>query len=175
MAKIDLTNAERLILANQYKILYLLEKDESYDRLSGQLLDGHKWLYSELLDDVSENMLADDAEHVLAILRIFDALRVSYENLEDKSGINPSDLIFHGFDGNNESDLRSFARALRRSDHFVETLGDELKNSHMPTTELYGRMISKWRELGSPDCPYSKDTILAIIASKLIPAIASEH
>ena len=170
MAKIDLTNAERLILANQYKILSLLEKDESYDRLSEQLLEGHKWLYSQSLDNVSENMPDDDAEHVLAILGIFGDLRDSYEKLEDKSGIDPHDLIFHGFDGNNESDLRSFARALRRSDRFVETLGKEVKNSHMPTTELYERMISKWRELGSPHYPYSKDIILAIIASQIHPS-----
>ena len=65
MAKIDLTDVERLILANQYKILSLLEKDESYDRLSEQLLEGHKWLYSQSLDNVSEDMPDDDAEHVL--------------------------------------------------------------------------------------------------------------
>ena len=170
MAKIDLTDVERLILANQYKILSLLEKDESYDRLSEQLLEGHKWLYSQSLDNVSEDMPDDDAEHVLAILGIFGDLRDSYERLDDKSGIDPHDVVFGGFDGNNESDLRSFASALRKSDHFINTLGNEVINSHMPTTELYNRMISKWRELGSPHYPYSKDTILAIIASQVHPS-----
>ena len=169
MAKFKLTNAERLILANQYKILSHLEEDESYGRLADELLEGHEWLYSQSLDNVSEVMPAQDAEHVITILGIFGDLRDSYAQLTDKSGIDPHDVTFLGFDGNNESDLRSFARALRKADRFVDTLGDEVKNSHMPTTELYGRMIDKWRELGKPNYPYSKETMLAIIAARVHP------
>lgn len=169
MAKFDLTNAERLILANQYKILSHLEKNESYARLSDELLEGHEWLYSDALGNVSEVMPTEDADHVITILGIFGDLRDSYAHLVDKSGIDPDDVTFRGFDGNNESDLRSFARALRKSDRFVDTLGEEVKNSHMPTTDLYRRMIAKWRELGEPNCPYSKETMLAIIAARVHP------
>mgnify|MGYP003945694341 CR=1 FL=1 len=169
MAKIELNNTERLILANQYKILSLLEEEDSYARLSEQLLEGHEWLYSQSLDDTSEVMPNEDAEHVLTILGIFGDLRDSYAELADKTGIEPHQVVFSGFDGNNESDLRSFARALRRSDRFVETLGDEIKNSHMPTTDIYKRMIAKWRELGEPNYPYSKDVMLAIIGARVHP------
>jgi len=169
VAKIELNNTERLILANQYKILSLLEEEDSYARLSEQLLEGHEWLYSQSLDDTSEVMPNEDAEHVLTILGIFGDLRDSYAELADKTGIEPHQVVFSGFDGNNESDLRSFARALRRSDRFVETLGDEIKNSHMPTTDIYKRMIAKWRELGEPNYPYSKDVMLAIIGARVHP------
>ena len=169
MAKIELNNTERLILANQYKILSLLEEEDSYARLSEQLLEGHEWLYSQALDNISEVMPSEDAEHVLTILGIFGDLRDSYAELADKTGIEPHQVVFAGFDGNNESGLRSFARALRTSDRFVETLGDEIKNSHMPTTDMYKRMIAKWRELGEPNYPYSKDAMLAIIGARVHP------
>lgn len=169
MAKFDLTNTERLILANQYKILSHLENDDSYARLSDELLEGHEWLYADALGNVAEVMPTEDAEHVITILGIFGDLRDSYDQLADKSGIDPHDVTFLGFDGNNESDLRSFARGLRKADRFADTLGDEVKNSHMPTTDLYRRMIAKWRELGEPNYPYSKDTMLAIIAARVHP------
>lgn len=123
MGRIKLTDAERLVLANQYEILALLTKDTGYTRLSEQLRDGHAWLYSQALDYVSENMPAADAEHVLTILGIYGDLKSSYTHLGDKSGIDVREVEFPGFDGNNESDLLSFARALRKSDRFVETLG----------------------------------------------------
>lgn len=81
----------------------------------------------------------------------------------------PRDVTFPGFDGNNESDLRSIAQALRKNDRFRETLGAEVKNSHMPTTAMYRRMIAKWRELGELNYPYLKDAMLAIIAARVQP------
>ena len=169
MARIKLTDVERLILANQYEILSLLKEDDSYARLSEQLLEGHEWLYSQSFDFVSDNLPARDAEHVLSILGIFGDLKASYAQLADKSGIEPHEVEFPGFDGNNEADLLSFSRALRKNDRFVETIGDRAKNSHMPTTDMYDRMISKWRELGQPNYPYDKETMLAILGARTHP------
>lgn len=175
MPHIKLTAVERLILANQYEILSFLKENDSYSRFSEQLREGHEWLYSQTFNDcVSDNLPNKDAEHVFAILGIFSDLQDSYSQLADKSGIEPHQVEFPGFDGNTEADLLSFARALRKADRFIETLGEDTKNSHMPTTGMYQRVISKWRELGQPHYPYDKDTILEILAARTLQATANE-
>jgi uncharacterized protein YfbU (UPF0304 family) len=62
----------------------------------------------------------------------------------------------------NEEELLGFANALQTDDRFTATLGAAAKNSHMPTTDMYRRMIQKWEELGKPSFPYGREAIVAI-------------
>lgn len=165
MAKIALTDTERLILANQYEILSLLKSDdESYARLAENLRDGHKWIYESKLD-ISDNLSDHDTEHVLAILGIYRDLRDSYGELADKSGIEEHAVTFPGFDGNNESELLVFARALAANGNFHQTIG-EARNSHSPTRDVYSRMIGEWQRLGKPSYPYTKEQIVTILKAR---------
>ncbi len=170
MAKIKLTDVERLILANQYEILSKLNDDETYATWAETLRSGQEWLYSQYFDHLSPNLPEREAEHVLTILGIFSDLRDSYSQLSDKTGIDSSQVEFPGFDGNNESELLGFARALRKHDRFADIVGEHAKNSHMPTTEMYERMIERWRELGEPAYPYDKKTIEEILAARIHPS-----
>ena len=171
MPRLKLTDTERLILANQYEILAALKNDDSYARISEELRDGHAWLYQQHFDYFSSsNMREDDAEFVVTILGSYSDLRDSYEQLADKSGIEPHQVEFPGFDGNNEGELLSFARALRKSERFIDTLPEHGKNSHMPTRDIYGRMIAKWEELGKPHFPLSKEQIAALLSARTHPS-----
>lgn len=169
MPRIKLTDTERLILANQYEILSLLNKDENYALMAESLRDGYEWLYRQYFDHLSENLSPENAEHVLTILGIYSDMHDSYRDLPDKSGIEERHLHFPGFDGNNEAELLGFARSLRKHDRFVSTIGPTAKNSHMPTTEMYERMIQKWQELGKPRYPYSRTQITAILDAQIHP------
>jgi uncharacterized protein YfbU (UPF0304 family) len=169
MPRIKLTDAERLILANQYEILSALQKDEDYARMAETLRDGHEWLYRQYFDSLSENLPDDKVTYVLRVLDIFRNMNNSYRELADKSGIDERDLAFRGFDGNNESDLLSFAEALRKDGRFTETIGPTAKNSHMPTTAICERMIDTWRELGEPNYPYTREQIVAIVEARTHP------
>ena len=51
------------------------------------------------------------------------------------------------------TELLGFARALRNHDRLADVVGEHGKNSHMPTTAIYERMIERWRELGEPTYP----------------------
>jgi uncharacterized protein YfbU (UPF0304 family) len=157
------------MLANQYEILSELRSDSSYAELAENLRDGHEWLYSQHFDYISPVLSESQVEHVLAILGIYGDMRSSFDELSDKSGIEESQLTFPGFDGNNEAELLSFAGALRKARRFETTLGKRELNSHMPTTATYQRMIEKWRELGSPNYPYNKQTIVEILAARIHP------
>jgi uncharacterized protein YfbU (UPF0304 family) len=164
---LELSNKDRLILANQYEILSMLDKDSGdyYAELAGNLRNGHPWLYRQALRmTLSENLPDEDAEHVLTILGIYSDLRASFKNLEDKSGLNAGDVVFPGFDGNNEVELLSFATALAKADRFTDTIGKHgCPNSHMPTTDRYKKMIERWLHLGKPRYPLSKDQINQIL------------
>jgi uncharacterized protein len=170
MPRMKLTDTERLILANQYEILAVLKSDDSYARLAEQLRDGHEWLYQQSFDYFAPNMSQEKAEFVVTILGIYSEMRDSYEQLTDKSGIELHQVQFPGFDGNNEGDLLSFARALRQNERFIDTLPEHGKNSHMPTREMYGRIIAKWREMGEPHFPLTKEQILGLLDAKIHPA-----
>ncbi|CAB3850290.1 hypothetical protein LMG26691_01947 [Achromobacter animicus] len=167
--RMKFTDVERLILANQFEILAKLKGDSSDARLAEQLRDGHEWLYAQAFDWFSPNLPSGEADHVVQILGIYSALRDSYDALEDKTGIDPHAIGFPGFDGNNEGELLAFSVALRDAGRFVSTVPQHGKNSHHPTTEMYSRIIAKWRELGKPLYPYSKETILALVDARKHP------
>ncbi|WP_111848321.1 YfbU family protein [Acinetobacter baumannii] len=159
---IELTDKERLILANQYEILGLLKKEDYYLNLAEQLRDGHKWLYQQSFDTFSDNLSDEDAELALNILEVYEALQDSYDALSDTSGISPQDVKFAGFDGNNESEFMRFVDALKKSNRFVDVIDDGVRNSHMRKVHIYETMIQKWDDLGRSHS-LTKDQILYIL------------
>jgi uncharacterized protein YfbU (UPF0304 family) len=167
---LDLSDKDRLMLANQYEILSKLDEvnSESYAELAENLRSGHEWLYRQALEmNLSENLAEEESEYVLRILGIYGDLHSSYEKLEDKSGIEAGEVVFPGFDGNNEIEFLSFTGALAKARRFTDTLGkDGRKNSHMPTTGRYRRMIEQWEKAGKPNYPLSKADILQILHGK---------
>jgi uncharacterized protein YfbU (UPF0304 family) len=166
---LDLSDKDRLILANQYEILSKLDENESdtYVLLAKSLRDGHKWLYQTQLENMlSENLSDEETQHVLDIAGLYGTLKDSYSRISDKSGIDEELLDFPGFDGNNEYELLNFANALVENGRYEVTLEPKGKNSHMPTTETYRRMIAKWRELGEPIYPFDRETIIAILEAR---------
>jgi uncharacterized protein YfbU (UPF0304 family) len=170
MPRVSLTPKDRLILANQYEILGLLTKDAHFTRLAGNLRDGHKWIYEkahalEIADDLSD----ETTEHVLSILGIYSDLRDSYKDLADKTGIDERDVLFPGFDGNNEGELLHFAQALSQNGNYTTTIGEHAISSHMRTTQMYQRMIQEWLRLGKPRYPLSKEQVQALLAAKIHP------
>jgi uncharacterized protein YfbU (UPF0304 family) len=169
MRNIELTDKERMILANQYEIMAMLNDNEDYALMAETLKAGHKWLYDQLFDSLSDNLPDSQVQHVLTILGIYGDLQASYEELTDKIGIEKNELTFPGFDGNNECELLSFASSLIKHRRFESTLGENARNSHMPTSEIYGRMIQRWNELDSPSYPYDKETIQEILAARTHP------
>lgn len=169
MANLKLTDVERLLLANQYDILGLLKNEDGYTTMAENLRDGHKWIYEQHATCISDNLPDDDEEHVLTILGIYSDLRDSYKKLSDKSGIDEKAVTFPGFDGNNEAELLHFAGALSKNGRYLETIGKDARNSHMPTTGMYRRQISEWKNLGSPKYPFSKEQIEKIIDARTYP------
>lgn len=167
MRDLNFTDTERIMLANQYEILGALKKDPSLTQLAEALRDGHKWLYEQSFAWVSDVMSDKVAEDVLRIIEIHSAMKDSYRDLADKTGIEERLLEFRGFDGNNEGELLHFARALREHGRYTETLGTGDLNSHMPMCDMYDHMVAAWDKLGRPEYPYSREAIIAILEARM--------
>lgn len=162
----ELTDAERLILSNQYQILAKLENDDQHAMVADALRRGYKWLYEGYLEHLQPNLDNDKAEFVISVLDLYSGLKGSYEILTDKSGIEARQVEFPGFDGNIEPDLMGFANFLGKSGSFNDVLNPKGNNAHMPTVDVYRRMLSCLHDMGDVDYPYSKEQIQQLLEAR---------
>lgn len=166
---IDLNDKERFTLAMQFEILDVLKPNNGYGDYAQSLQNGHKWLYDDIFTVMCENLPDEKARYVLDVLSLYSDMKYSFEHMDNKAGIEECEVRFPGFDGNNETDLLSFAEDLLKYHHYESVLQDRDLNSHSQTTEIYQRMLTKWRELGSPRAPLPKETIQDILAARRHP------
>ncbi|MDR3710700.1 MAG: YfbU family protein [Capsulimonadaceae bacterium] len=152
--KMELTDAERWILMNQYKILALLESDRKgqYERAAEVISHGWSGLYSQVTDLPYEVDRSISHDEIYQILLMFSVLKESYEALEDQSGVNYALVEFKGFDGNNEIDHLNYAEfCINKLGWFAE-LKRAGYNTHHSTLARYRRMVQKYMKVaeGSP-------------------------
>jgi uncharacterized protein YfbU (UPF0304 family) len=141
-----LTDTERLILANQYEILALLDEQQSYShkRSADALLSGYEYEYDQLDQRLSRggDVLPDEeCKFVWRVLGMYDDLQRVAATAD--SGIDPKDVVFMGFDGNNETKYMGYAQYIRRDKYRFQVLavmGEDL-NSHMHSLMMYARML----------------------------------
>jgi hypothetical protein len=150
----QLDKKDRLIIANQLKILEKLYPEEAtyYAQHRKAVENGYSLHYSWLVENFYEEMTEAECREVLDILDMYRAITFSYKKISDTSGIQDSWLKFRGFDGNKESKQFSYVQ------YFISDLGrfPELKyeaeypdfNSHMPTLVKYRRMLDHWNSHG---------------------------
>lgn len=169
---IKLTDAERLLLSNQYRIMSLLDANEKeyWEQLSEQLRDGHAFLYGSHLKMTMRPVLEEgDADFVIRVLGIYSDMAASYAELEDKGDLKEHDVRFPGFDGNDsyETVLLRFTEALRRDGRYVDTLpeGRDL-NSHFSAQRGYRRIVATWEQMGEPRYPLSKDQLEQLLVAR---------
>ena len=149
----DLTKKERIILANQLKILEKLDPDAAkyYANHRKAIESGFKLHYSWIAESIDDNeMSEEECGEVLDVLDMYRAITYSYQQLEDKTDIELDAIKFPGYDGNNESKQFSY------TNFFITDLGrfDELRfgaeypdfNSHLPMVDEYRRMLNIWKK-----------------------------
>ena len=69
---------------------------------------GYELLYDEDLPD--KNVLSrEQCRFVIDVLAMFEKLNLSFDRLQDRTGVDEQKLRFRGFDGNNEGKHMSFA------------------------------------------------------------------
>ncbi len=84
----EMTNAQRLILSNQYKMMTMLDPDnaERYRRLQTIIERGYGLQMREL-DREFGQLTEETCRTIIDIMEMYHALHVSWTNLKDASGI----------------------------------------------------------------------------------------
>jgi hypothetical protein len=137
-----LTKTERIILANQYQILALLDKKNAtdYDGIREALEDNYPLAYEGFFDRFSDGLTLDECGFVNEVLAMFDALQRT----------KVAGTQFPGFDGNNETMFMAYARYIRKREGRFDYLevGSADLNSHFPSVDGYRRMLAAWERHG---------------------------
>lgn len=162
---------KRMVLANQYRILALLDDESSADfweRAADVAEDG--WPahglpgYDRLAEAALDPLTEADQTFVLDIFTVYQLLQDAA-----KEGMVASDghgVDFPGFDRNQEGRLAAYALHLQREDRFtcVRSISPDY-NSHWPMAQTYRFMVDTWHRLGRP-IRLSRQQFDAIIAER---------
>jgi uncharacterized protein YfbU (UPF0304 family) len=166
----ELTCKDRLIIANQFKILEKLypEEAQDYSQHRKAVENGYSLHYSWLTENFNEEMTKEECQDVLDILEMYRAITFSYKKITDQSDINHDWLEFKGFDGHKETRQLSYAQ------YFITDLGryEELKygaeypdfNSGRGTLEKYRRMLNYWVNDTAKSFELSKSQLKELLA-----------
>jgi uncharacterized protein YfbU (UPF0304 family) len=166
---------KRLVLANQYRILALLDKGSARDWEAAADIAAEFRPYADLpgMDSMLEHrrdpLTAAEQDFVNDAMNVFAVLQDA-----EKAGCRPPEpytaSTFPGFDGNHETRLMAYGRDLRDRQHhwqYVAAASDDL-NSHHPTVDMYERMIEAWKRLGKPN-KLSEDQYAEIAGARRHP------
>lgn len=151
----EMTNAQRLILSNQYTLMSQLDPQnaEKYRRLQTVVERGYALQMRELDKDFGD-MSEELCRQVIDIMEMYHALQESHKMLEDgtrcECDVDARRLQFWGFDAATESHLMHYVRFLTDDEGLYPQFekGQHHFNSHTPMLDKYQRMLKVWR-----NCP----------------------
>ncbi|MCL2633792.1 MAG: YfbU family protein [Oscillospiraceae bacterium] len=137
-----LTQVERQILYNQYDILSVLcpVDKELFELNKTILLNGYVREYDGLME-LHDEVSTDICDFVYDVLTMYRILYSSYHKLEDKSNISDEDVIFQGFDGNDETQYYAFASFLLKDKKLYSEFKNVEVNSHASRVGIYKSML----------------------------------
>ncbi|NBI13608.1 YfbU family protein [[Haemophilus] felis] len=148
----EMTATQRLILANQYKLMALLDSENAkkYQRLETIVKGGFEKELKEL-DKEFADLSEAECENVLNTLEMYHALQVSYNNLEDKSALTPHRLQFAGYCAVREKKYLNYLRFIVNVEGKYQ---DFMRCEHgcdaqVQMWEKYQRMLNVWKS-----CPH---------------------
>ncbi|MGR5286671.1 YfbU family protein [Vibrio maritimus] len=149
----EMTNAQRLILSNQYYLMAKLtpENAAKYHRLQTIVERGYELQMREMNKEFG-CLVEDECREVIDIMEMYHAMQESNKMLseEDRKDVDQRRLQFLGFDIATEAQLVNYVRFLVDSEGLYPQFdkGDHHFNSHVPMLDKYRRMLVTWR-----NCP----------------------
>lgn len=133
-----MTQVERQILVNQYRILAILDKDnaEAHELDAEILRDGHAGLYDNVFSSLSNFTTVEAGEETHQILNMYRGIDHSLGKLkgEVKKSLNLEALKFGGFDANDSGGHYTFARLLIERMRLYSEHDALYLNSHSSTS-----------------------------------------
>lgn len=149
----EMTNAQRLILSNQYTLMSQLNPEHSkkYKRLQTIVERGYE-LHMRELNKEFGCLKEEECREVIGIMEMHHAMQESFKILSESTQkeVEPRRLQFLGFDLAQETQLVNYVRFLVDSEGLYAQFdkGDHHFNSQIPMLDKYRRMYSTWQ-----NCP----------------------
>ncbi|MDE1327558.1 YfbU family protein [Vibrio aestuarianus] len=149
----EMTNAQRLILSNQYFLMSQMDPNNAnkYKRLQTIVERGYELQMRELNKEFG-CLTEAECREVIDILEMYHAMQESHKMLADCDGkeVDQRRLQFLGFDIAREAQLVHYVRFLLDSEGLYTQFdkADHHFNSQMPMLDKYRRMLTTWR-----NCP----------------------
>ena len=142
-----MTNIERVILFNQFQILAKLDPNEKgyYERSAKALQSGYSGNY-EFLETLSPELSEQECQIVWRTLDMYDAMRTSWVALTDKGNVKEQEIVYRGFDGNNETQYMGYSQFIVEECERFTYMGIKDHNSHMEMIPGYLRMLAAWAQ-----------------------------
>jgi len=161
-AAMQLTEVQRLILFNQFKILEKLDPEnaEEYSQNREILDEGYVREYSRLR--LHQELGALECQEVWDTLKMYAYLQRSYESVEDKTGLGKLAISFPGFSSNHETDQWAYARFIKQHGSWERVGRDDL-DSGAPMLKQYKEMLTRWKASTDP-LSLTKEDISRIVA-----------
>lgn len=154
----SLSKVERLMLANQFRILAHINPGEAsgYTRWAEALEHGFELHFDDAFVHISDTFPRERCKWVLDVLDMHRMMWYAWQDSGSDSEISKSDVLFWGFDGNNESEYLCYVNFYMSEDNVYEELKENRPssstrfNSHMPTLATYERMLKAWKKSDNP-------------------------
>ncbi|MEZ9409920.1 YfbU family protein [Vibrio lentus] len=149
----EMTNAQRLILSNQYYLMSQMDPENSakYQRLQTVVERGYELQMRELNKEFG-CLTEAECREVIDIMEMYHAMQESNKMLaeQERAEVDQRRLQFLGFDIASEAQVVHHIRFLVDSEGLYPQFdkADHHFNSQMPMLEKYRRMLTTWR-----NCP----------------------
>jgi len=147
----EMTNAQRLILSNQYLLMAKLDPDNSlkYQRLQTIVESGYELQMKELNKEFG-CLIEEECREIINIMEMHHAMQESHKMLNDDEAekVDQRRLQFLGFDCASEAQQVNYVRFLVDSEGLYQQFdkGEHCFNSQVPMLEKYRRMQATWSE-----------------------------
>jgi uncharacterized protein YfbU (UPF0304 family) len=146
MMKLPLTLIERILLANQLRILEKLEPEEgeTYRVAREAIEEGYELDYDLVARQLStDTMSEDECRFVHDVLEMYRHLTFSAK----RADVPAEEIQFPGFDGNNETKYLGYVNALFGRNLWAELHRQGGYDSHSPMLNRYRRMLAIQRNV----------------------------
>jgi uncharacterized protein YfbU (UPF0304 family) len=151
MPSFNITPLERLMLANQFRILTKVDPDYArYHRLDEKieiLEQGFEGDYGFILEGVSENRLSPDNCQLVRDIMIMTSTML---DLKGKTNIDLGEYDQVGFDSHSEGEYASYAEFLLKRNPAGYPGISDVVDVHHPMVDRYKKMVVAWRKTARP-------------------------
>lgn len=146
----ELTPKDRLFLFNQYRILEKLYPDEAADYRKRQkaVSRGYPFFYGDDVIDPQLPLTNEECNEVGEIMDMYTLMQRVVDDAGDNAGIDPEEVRFHGFSGNDEKQCGYAEHLVEDQGRFAHLrLGRDGLNSHIPMMDRYRAELRVWRRI----------------------------